>query len=179
MKYLNEEEIAKKWGISERSVRNYCAEGRVLNAEMRGGVWLIPENTKKPERANQRQETETLLDVLRQENRAGLRGGIYHKLQIELTYNSNHIEGSRLTEEQTRYIFETNTVGFLQKFKGVRADDVVETANHFQAVDYIIDNANRQISEHMIKNLHLILKNGLHTHQDEHLFSIDCSLLLA
>ena len=158
MQYLNAQKIAEKWGISERSVRNYCAEGRVKDARLEGGVWYIPGDSEKPERINQ--NVPTLLDILRQENRAQQRGGIYHKVQIELTYNSNHIEGSRLTEEQTRYIFETNTIGLMQKFKGVRANDVVETANHFRCVDYIIDNANRQISEHMIKYLHLLLKNG-------------------
>ncbi|MBR3324416.1 Fic family protein [Candidatus Saccharibacteria bacterium] len=160
MDFVSVEEIAKKWQISERSVRNYCANNRIDGAILDGKTWLIPADAKKPERINQKDSTSTLLEILRQENKLSLRGGIYHKVQIELTYNSNHIEGSRLTEDQTRYIFETNTVGFLQKFKGVRADDVVETANHFRCVDYIIDNANRQISEHMIKSLHLLLKNG-------------------
>ncbi|MBQ6410010.1 helix-turn-helix domain-containing protein, partial [Candidatus Saccharibacteria bacterium] len=127
MIYLTVEGIAKKWGISDRSVRNYCTEGRIEGAKLANGVWRIPENSQKPERINQKQSEDTLLDILRFENKNGLKGGIYHKVQIELTYNSNHIEGSRLTEEQTRYIFETNTVGMMQKFKGVRADDVVET----------------------------------------------------
>lgn len=166
MEYISVEEIAQKWGVSERSVRNYCAESRVKNAKLDGKTWLIPADAKKPERANQKTSS-ALLETLRAENRLNLRGGIYHKIQIELTYNSNHIEGSRLTEEQTRYIFETNTVGFMQKFRGVRADDVVETANHFRCVDYIIDNANRQISEHMIKHLHLLLKNGTSDSREE------------
>ena len=159
MLYQSVEETAKKWGVSDRSVRNYCAEGRIEGAELEGGVWYIPKDSKKPERKT-RGASHALLHILRQENRMSLRGGIYHKIQIELTYNSNHIEGSRLTEDQTRYIFETNTIGLTQKFKGVRANDVVETANHFRCVDYIIDNANRKITEHMIKQLHLILKNG-------------------
>ena len=87
-----------------------------------------------------------------------LNGRIYHKTQIELTYHSNHIEGNALTHDQTRYIFETNTLGVE---KGtINIDDVVETANHFNCVDYIIDNAQKSLTESMIKELHFILKNG-------------------
>ncbi|MBR3254088.1 Fic family protein [Candidatus Saccharibacteria bacterium] len=159
--YLTVDEIATLWNISERSVRNYCAEGRVQGAVCRGGIWQIPADAKKPERANQKDEpTLTLLDILRRENKLQIKGGIYHQVQIDLTYNSNHIEGSRLTEDQTRYIFETHTVGALAKYEGIRTDDIVETSNHFRCIDYIIDNANRKVNEHMIKRLHFILKNG-------------------
>lgn len=154
-------EIAQKWGISERSVRDYCAKGRIAGTKNQEGVWLIPSDAEKPTRLNSRIETpRSLLEILRSENRQQISGGIYHVVQIELTYNSNHIEGSKLSHDQTRYIFETNTIGALRKMTGVRADDVVEAANHFRCIDYIIDNANRQITEHMIKQLHLILKNG-------------------
>ena len=85
-------------------------------------------------------------------------GGIYHKTQIELTYHSNHIEGSRLTHDQTRYIFETNTIGMEPGVLNV--DDVVETANHFRCIDILIDRANGSLSENLIKELHLVLKNG-------------------
>lgn len=159
MIYLNAAETAKKWKISERSVRNYCKNGRIDGAKFFDNTWHIPKGATKPERSNKK-PSRTLLKSLREENHLAIRGGIYHKVQIELTYNSNHIEGSRLTEEQTRYIFETNTIGFFRKYKGVRVDDVVETANHFRCVDYIIDNANRKVNEHMIKKLHFILKNG-------------------
>ena len=79
-----------------------------------------------------------------------------------MAYNSNRIEGSKLSEAQTRYIFETNTIGIEnnEKLKGVKVDDVVETANHFRCFDYIIDNAGRSVSENMLKKLHFILKNG-------------------
>ena len=161
MKYLDVSKVATNWGISERSVRNYCAEGRIPSAKLEGGIWFIPASATKPERLNKSEEkAPTLLQVLRRENRLGTKGGIYHKVQVELTYNSNHIEGSHLTEDQTRYIFETNTIGALKKYQGIRVDDVVETANHFRCIDYIIDNANRQPSESMIKKLHFILKNG-------------------
>ena len=89
---------------------------------------------------------------------AKLHGGIYHKIQIDLTYNSNHIEGSRLTHDQTRYIFETNTIGMSDGT--VKVDDVVETANHFKCIDMIIDSANHVLSEAFIKQLHAVLKSG-------------------
>lgn len=160
MEYLNVAEIAEKWGISERAVRHYCTEGRIDGAKYDKGIWLIPADAKKPTRVNQKSDELTLLQVLRREDRLRVKGGIYHKVQVELTYNSNHIEGSRLTEDQTRYIYETNTIGALKKYQGIRVDDVVETANHFRCIDYIIENANRKLSERMIKKLHFILKNG-------------------
>lgn len=83
---------------------------------------------------------------------------IYHRTQIDLTYNSNHIEGSKLTHEQTRYIFETNTIGITDE--SVNVDDIVETINHFRCIDYIIDHAGDQLTESMIKGLHIILKSG-------------------
>ena len=100
----------------------------------------------------------TLLEILQEEKSSGYSGGIYHKTQIELTYNSNHIEGSSLTHEQTRYIFETNTIG--AETGNLNVDDVIETANHFRLVSLIIDNAKSVLTEEFIKQLHLILKNG-------------------
>lgn len=159
MKYLSVAEIAKKWNISERSVRNYCAVGRVLDAQLTGKTWRIPENAKKPERANKRKEQPvTLLDILQEEKKNKYAGGIYHKTQIELTYNSNHMEGSRLTYDQTRYIFETNTIGTENEVLNV--DDVIETASHFRCIDLIIENAKAVLTEKFIKELHFILKNG-------------------
>ena len=149
MEYISVAEAAKRWEISERSVRNYCACGAVLN----GKTWQIPETSEKPARLNKK--SRSLLEILQEEKSMSLSGGIYHKIQIELTYNSNHIEGSRLTHDQTRYIFETNTVDGI-----VSVDDVVETANHFRCVDIVIDNANYPLSEAFIKELHRTLKNG-------------------
>jgi len=160
MEYLDTKHIAEKWGISERSVRKYCEHGRIEGAKLDKGIWLIPATATKPARLNQKSQSPSLLEVLRREDRLHVKGGIYHKVQVELTYNSNHIEGSRLTEDQTRYIYETNTIGALKKYEGIRVDDVVETANHFRCIDYIIENANRKLSERMIKQLHFILKNG-------------------
>lgn len=159
MQYLSVIEIAKKWNVSERSVRNYCAQGRVTGAFLTGKTWNIPENVEKPERTNKRKEhPKTLLDILQDEKANKHSGGIYHKTQIDLTYNSNHIEGSRLTHDQTRYIFETNTISVENEVLNV--DDVIETANHFRCIDVIIDNANAALTKKFIKELHLILKNG-------------------
>lgn len=158
MRYLLVTEIAKKWNISERSVRNYCAQGRVNGAFLTGKTWNIPENAGKPERSNKRKEQPTLLDILQDQKESKYSGGIYHKTQIDLTYNSNHMEGSRLTHDQTRYIFETNTIGVEGEVLNV--DDVIETANHFRCIDMIIDHAKSVLTEKFIKELHLILKSG-------------------
>ena len=159
MRYLSVSETAEKWNISERSVRNYCAQGRVPGAFLAGKTWNIPENATKPERRNKRKEQpKTLLDILKDEKRNKYSGGIYHKTQIDLTYNSNHMEGSRLTHEQTRYIFETNTIGVENEVLNV--DDVIETSNHFRCIDMIIDHAKEPLSEKLIKELHVTLKNG-------------------
>lgn len=159
MRYLSVTETAKKWNVSERSVRNYCALDRVPGAFLTGKTWKIPENAEKPERINKRKEEPvTLLDILKEQKASRQSGGIYHKTQIELTYNSNHMEGSRLTHDQTRYIFETNTIGVANEVLNV--DDVVETVNHFRCIDLIIDHAKAALAEKLIKELHLILKNG-------------------
>ena len=159
MQYLSVIEIAEKWNVSERSVRNYCAHGRVPGAFLSGKTWNIPENAEKPERINKKEEKPiTLLDILQNEKKNKYSGGIYHKTQIDLTYNSNHIEGSRLTHDQTLYIFETNTIGVENEVLNV--DDVIETANHFRCIDMIINNAKAVLTEKLIKELHLILKNG-------------------
>lgn len=159
MGYLSVSEIAKKWHLSERAVRNYCAQGRVSGAFLTGKTWNIPEDAQKPSRVRaQAAAPTTLLSVLQREKQSRLPGGIYHRVQIDLTYNSNHIEGSRLSREQTRFIFETNTIGIEKQ--AVNVDDVVETANHFRCIDMVIDDANRALSQAMIKRLHEILKSG-------------------
>lgn len=159
MKYISVAEAAKRMGVSERTVRGYCADGKIPDAFLTGKTWNIPETAQKPARANKKvSKPETLLDILRMEKKQKLSGGIYHKIQVDLTYNSNHIEGSRLSHDQTRYIFETNTIGF--ENGAVNVDDVVETANHFKCIDMIIDSANYPLSERFIKELHSVLKSG-------------------
>ncbi|MBQ4128139.1 MAG: Fic family protein [Ruminococcus sp.] len=158
MNYLSVSKTAEKWGLSERSVRNYCAQGRIDGAKLIGKTWHIPEDAVKPTHANKKKTTATLLQILRQQKQSKINGGIYHKVQIELTYNSNHIEGSRLTHDQTRYIFETNTIGF--ENEAVNVDDIIETANHFKCIDMVIDQATATLSEKLIKELHATLKTG-------------------
>lgn len=159
MNYLSVAETAKKWNISERSVRNYCAQERIPGAVLIGKTWHIPENAEKPARSNgKKMPVKTLLSILQEEKRTKYAGGIYHKTQIDLTYNSNHIEGSRLTHDQTRYMFETNTIGVENEVLNV--DDVIETSNHFRCIDLIIDHAASTLSEHFIEKLHHILKTG-------------------
>lgn len=159
MKYLSVNEVSEKWNISERSVRNYCAEGRVDGAVLEGKTWKIPEDAHKPERLNKKEVSKkTLLEILQDEKNSRYKGGIYHKTQIELTYNSNHMEGSRLTHDQTRYIFETNTIGIENDI--INIDDIIETSNHFRCIDIIIDSAKNTLTEKYIKELHGVLKSG-------------------
>ena len=149
--------MAELWGISERTVRNYCAEGRIDGAGLIGKTWKIPADVVRPGRRKLKRP-DTLLEVLSEQKRSNRYGGIYHKLQVELTYNSNHIEGSKLTHDQTRYIFETNTLGF--ENEAVNVDDIVETVNHFRCIDYVIENAEKPLTEAFIKELHKMLKTG-------------------
>ena len=159
MKYLSVVQMAKKWNMSDRGVRKYCAQNKIPGAFLTGKTWNIPENAVKPERINKsNNKPNPLLERLRAEKKTSLKGGIYHKTQIELTYNSNHIEGSTLTHDQTRYIFETNTIGM--ENDALNVDDIIETANHFKCIDMIIDNAAYKLTENFIKTLHLTLKSG-------------------
>ena len=158
MKYISVTEFAAKHGISERTARNYCSLGKIEGALLVGKTWNIPADAELPSRKPRQRKAMPLLVVLRQEKEAKLKGGIYHKTQIDLTYNSNHIEGSRLTHDQTRYIFETNTIGI--EGESVRVDDIIETTNHFRCIDLIIDRAEEKLTESLIKELHSTLKMG-------------------
>lgn len=153
MRYCSVAQIAEKWQLSERTVRNYCAKGKINGAFLTGKTWNIPEIAEKPLRKKRSKKTiNNLLAILRKEKESKLSGSIYHRLQIDMTYNSNHIEGSLLTHEQTRYIFETNTIGISEN--AVNIDDIIETTNHFRCIDMIIDNADEKLTESFIKNLH-------------------------
>lgn len=106
----------------------------------------------------QEQDENSLLFRLREEQEMGLKGGLYHQTQVRLAYNSNHMEGSRLTEEQTRSIYETQTIGVTDGVE--RVDDIIETVNHFRCFDYMLSVADKELSESIIKQLHFILKSG-------------------
>lgn len=157
MDIISVKEWAEKHGVSERTVRNYCAQGKIEGAQIVGKTWNIPADVEPPLRKN-KGKTSPLLMRLREEKDSHYKGGIYHYVQVALTYNSNHIEGSRLTEQQTRYIFETNTIGITNE--SVNIDDIIETTNHFKAIDYIIRIAEEKLTESVIKELHRIIKSG-------------------
>lgn len=156
--YISVKEAAEKWRLSERAVRKYCAENRIAGAVLQGKTWQIPADVQKPERKSRTVKPNTLLRLLQLEKKAKIGGSVYHMLQIEMTYNSNHMEGSKLTHEQTRFIFETKTIGLNDVV--VSIDDIIETTNHFRAIDYIINNAKTKLTESYIKQLHFLLKNN-------------------
>ena len=156
MEYISVKEWAESHGVSERTARNYCAQGKLKGAYLVGKTWNIPATAEI--RKRKKSSVSPLLSALREQKSGKKRGGIYHRIQIDLTYNSNHIEGSRLTHDQTRYIFETNTIGISDK--AVNIDDIIETTNHFRAIDYIIEETDTQLTEAYIKHLHLLLKSG-------------------
>ena len=156
MEYISVSQFAEKYGISERTARNYCATGKIAGAFLTGKTWNIPADALLPKRS--KRKVSPLLAALREQKEAKMKGGIYHRTQIDLTYNSNHIEGSRLTKEQTRFIFETNTLGITTG--NTRIDDIMETVNHFRCIDYVIDHATDKITEAHIKQLHLLLKTN-------------------
>lgn len=158
MEYISVRQFAEKFGISERSARNYCANGKIEGAFLTGKTWNIPADATLPKKNAKKAKVSPLLDALREQKATRLKGGIYHHTQIDLTYNSNHIEGSRLTHDQTRYIFETSTIGITDE--AVNVDDIVETINHFRCIDYIIDHAEELLTEDYVKRLHSLLKNG-------------------
>ena len=158
MEYISVIQFAEKYGISERTARNYCAQGKIEGAFLTGKTWNIPADVVLPKRSTQKGKISPLLKVLREQKASKLKGGIYHRTQIDLTYNSNQIEGSKLTHDQTRYIFETNTIGITDS--ALNVDDIVETVNHFRCIDYIIDHAEERLTEDFIKHLHLLLKTG-------------------
>ena len=158
MKYISVSEFAARHGISERTARNYCSVGKIDGAYLVGKTWNIPAEAGLPSRKSRARKVSPLLHALREERQMKVKGGIYHRTQIDLTYNSNHIEGSRLTHDQTRYIFETNTIGI--EGESIRVDDIIETTNHFRCIDIIIERAEEKLTESLVKELHMTLKAG-------------------
>lgn len=159
MNYMTIEETAAKWNVSPRQVRGYCASGRVEGAMFEHGEWRVPADAEKPARKSRaRPLSKSISAILEAERKAKMPGGIYHRFQIDFTYNTNHIEGSRLTHEQTRWIFETRTVG--EMGPDVPVDDIIETSNHFRCIDTVIASAGAALTERYIKRLHAILKGG-------------------
>ena len=125
MEYISVKAWAEMDGVSERTARNYCAQGKIEGAYLVGKTWNIPEDALPPKRSG-KISISPLLKAVREQKDGKLKGGIYHRIQIDLTYNSNHIEGSKLTHDQTRYIFETNTIGITDR------DDFMLLLNKFR-----------------------------------------------
>ncbi|MBO4692555.1 MAG: Fic family protein [Bacteroidales bacterium] len=163
MDFITVSQYAEMHNVSERTVRNWCKSGKMEGAFLTGKTWTLPYDTPLPRKV--KIKASPLLKRFREEKKAKIAGGIYHRTQIDLTYNSNHIEGSQLTHDQTRHIFETNTIGFSNT--SVNIDDIVETTNHFRCIDLIIDRAEEQLSESLVKELHRILKTGTSSSRTE------------
>jgi len=159
MKYISVSEYAEKWKIPDRTARNYCTTGKIKGAFLTGKTWNIPEDAPLPKKGKEKKfSNNLLLNHLKEQKDMKLKGGIYHRTQIDLTYNSNRIEGSRLTHDQTRFIFETNTIGISDE--SINVDDIIETTNHFRCIDLIIEKAKFKLTEPFIKELHFLLKFG-------------------
>ena len=159
MKYMTVAEAAKKWGLTPRSVQIHCEKGNIPGVNLLGKAWQIPANAERPRRKSRVKGRPTsILGILKSEKRGRIAGGLYHRLQIDFTYNTNHMEGSRLTHEQTRWIFETLTIGNLPG--DVPVDDIVETANHFRCIDIVLESSGAALTERYIKGLHNQLKSG-------------------
>ena len=152
MKYLSVEQMAQRWGLAPRTVRNYCAGGRIPGAALLGKTWSIPETAKRPDRAKRENEPATLLSILRREKESHVSGGIYHKVQIELTYNSNRIEGSKLTDREVEKLLSNLAI---QSFE---TRDQQEVAGYAELMDLVFS-AWRDIpfNENHVKQLHQIL----------------------
>ncbi len=152
-KGIKKTDLTAKIGISSRTIAK-IAKGEKLSAKtMQKIADYLGCDT---ELLYKEVSSNAILQILRDEKEAGISGGLYHELEIRMTYNSNHIEGSKLTEDQTRLIFETNTIDCGD---GVPVDDILETVHHFRAIDYVIDTAEEELTEDIIKHLHYILKH--------------------
>lgn len=150
---VSKSELGKMTGLSSRTIAKIAKGEKLTNstlARIAGCLHCNPEDLYRIVSDNR------LIQILRDEKGAGISGGIYHELQVRMAFNSNHIEGSRLTEDQTRMIFETNTV---DTGDGIPVDDILETLHHFRAVDYCIDIAEDPLTAETIKKLHYILKH--------------------
>ena len=159
MKFISVAQAAKKWGLTVRSIQIHCEKGNIPGVNLLGRAWQIPANAVRPMRKPRMKGLPTsILAALKSEKRGRISGGLYHRLQIDFTYNTNHMEGSRLTHEQTRWIFETQTIGSLPS--DIPVDNIVETANHFRCIDLVIESAGAALTERYIKGLHRQLKSG-------------------
>ncbi len=151
-KSITKSELADKLGISSRTIAKIAKCENINQNVISRIIEFLNCSVEDISSSN------IILETLQKEKSVKLSGGLYHQTQVKLTYNSNHIEGSKLTEDQTRFIFETKTLGDIGT--NIPLDDVIETNNHFRCIDYVIDNANEQLSEDLILTLQLYLKEG-------------------
>lgn len=152
-KNIGKTELSSKLGLSTRTVAK-IAKGEKLSKSTLNKIAAYLKVT--PESLYRIESNNEILQLLRDEREIQLPGGLYHELQIRMTYNSNHIEGSKLSEDQTRLIFETNTIDMCD---GIPVDDILETVHHFRAIDYCIDIVEESLTEDIIKKLHYIIKH--------------------
>lgn len=152
-KGITKTHLAKEVGISSRTIAKIAKGERLSQRTLRKIADYLGCDA---EELCREKSDNVILQTLREEKEAGISGGLYHEFQVRMAYNSNHIEGSTLTEDQTRMIFETNTI---DTSGGVPIDDILETVHHFRAVDYVIDVAEEVLTEDIIKRLHYILKH--------------------
>lgn len=153
-KGLTKTDLTEKLGISSRTVAKISRGEKIADHVLKKIADFLG---CKAEELCRSVSDNALLQTLRDEKSIRMSGGLYHELQVRMTYNSNHIEGSKLSEDQTRLIFETNTVDVGE---GIPVDDIIETVNHFRAIDYVIDVAEEPLTESIVKELHRILKQS-------------------
>ncbi len=151
---LTKTALANEIGISSRTIAKISKGEKIANKVLEKIAAYLD---CQPEELYRSISNNVLLQILRDEKSIGMAGGLYHELQVRMTYNSNHIEGSKLSEDQTRMIFETSTVDVGE---GIPVDDIIETVNHFRAIDYVIDHAEDPLTGDIIKELHRILKQN-------------------
>ena len=157
MEYLSVKEVAEQWGVSGRTIRDYCEKGKIRNAFQLGQKWQIPDNAKKPCKEDSQYRTKNkLLNTLRREKKSKSRDGIYGITQKEFAYHSNFLDNIELSKELIKKLFEIKRIGDIDN--DIFIDHIIETSNHFKCVDYIIDNAQSELTEKMIKELYFILK---------------------
>ena len=152
-KEITKTDLSKELGISSKTIAKIAKGEKLSKATLQKIAGFL---SCSHEELCEEVSDNAILQVLREEKEAHLSGGLYHELQVRMTYNSNHIEGSKLTEDQTRLIFETNTIDVGD---GILVDDILETVHHFRAIDYVIDKAEEELSEDIIKHLHYLLKH--------------------
>ena len=173
MNFCTVKETAERWGVSERFVRKLCKEGRIENVVRDEDTWLIPSSIEKPGRKKYEKKPPLDVDlsdyakrIVRQKIKNN-HYGIYEYIQLNLTYSSNRMASNRLTRNEVEEIYRTNKI--TSSFEPAKVDDIIETINHFEAVRYIIDNIEAELTPVFIQHLHQILTYGTYADRKENL----------